>query len=115
MKALKWICLFSLILILGRECYAQATAHSATYTLSGGGPNPTGYNCYKSATTGGPYTKFGAAVNGLCTDTSVGAAGTKTFYVGTAINAAGESVFSNELSGVAVGTNPPTAAGVSEQ
>lgn len=114
----KWI-LFSLPIVIALSlsiARAQATPHSASYTVSGGGPNVTSYNCYKGSTTGGPYTKFApAAANGLCTDTNVGTAGTKSFYVATAINASGESGFSNEMSGVAVGTNPPQAGAVSEQ
>ena len=116
----KWI-LFSLPLALLivpmlSVVHAAPTAHSASFTFTDIGTGITGYNCYKSATTGGPYSVFAPGITASpCVDTSPGAPGTKTFYVVTALAGTSESAYSNEVSGVAVGTVPPTAGVVSEQ
>lgn len=98
--------------------HGQNTPHSATYTVTGSGTGLTGFNCYKGSSSGGPYAKFATATLAApnCIDTAPGSAGTRTFYVATAVAGANESGFSNEVSGVAVGNpNPPTAGAVSEQ
>src|SRR5215472_16701480 len=59
----------------------------------------TGYNVYRSATTGGPYTKLTTtAVTGTTyTDASV-TAGATYYYVATALVGASESGYSNQAS-----------------
>ncbi len=119
MKALKWLCLFSLILILGREVYAQGTQHQASYSVSSTITGTTSINCYKSTTgaTGSWGTAFAnvSGTSGTCTDTNVGAQGTMTFYTATALVGTDESGIGNVVSGVAVGVNPPTVGAVTEQ
>lgn len=58
----------------------------------------TGYNLGRSATSGGPYTTIATNVTSAnYTDTSV-TNGTTYYYVATAVNANGESAYSNEVS-----------------
>jgi chitinase len=67
----------------------------------------TGINVYRSATTGGPYTKLTAtplSLTAAYTDTTC-PSGTKCFYVETAVDATGfESVNSGESSAVMPGS-----------
>lgn len=65
----------------------------------------TSFNFKRSATTGGPYTQIGTASACAFSDANV-SAGQKWFYVATAVNTAGESAQSNEVSAT-ISTFPP--------
>lgn len=82
---------------------AQA-AHNITlnWTASTGA---TSYNV-KRGTAAGSETSLATGVSGTTYVDSVGVAGTKYFYVVTAVNAFGESAPSNETSATFLG-NPP--------
>lgn len=88
---------------------AGAGGISLTWTQPSGGDAPTGYRVYRG--TGGGSMAFVAAVgaaNRSYTDTSV-AGGTTYSYAVTAVNAAGESAASNQLSATAwTVPGPPT-------
>jgi fibronectin type 3 domain-containing protein len=77
----------------------------------------TGFNVYRSTTSGGPYSKLTATPLASTTlsysdPQSNLVAGTKYFYVVTSVDSVGiESLFSNEVSGVALGSNPPVVTG----
>jgi len=98
------------------------TSHSITIQLSSytqGSDLATGFNYYRSTTTGTGYTKLNATPITIVTGPPVsqfvdvtGVGGTKYFYVMTAVDASGdESAFSNEVSGTFL-SNPATPAGV---
>jgi fibronectin type 3 domain-containing protein len=75
-------------------------SHSVTLTWTASTTSGvTGYNVYRSSTTGGPYTKLTAtAVTGTTyTDSSV-TAGTTYYYVATALVGSSESGYSNQAS-----------------
>ena len=74
--------------------------HSAALSWNppASGPTPTGYNVYRSATTGGPYNQIaGGIVPANYTDYAVNPQQV-WYYVVTAINPSGESGYSNEIS-----------------
>lgn len=100
---------------------AQAQSmHSITVTWSASSTTGAQYNVYRGTATGGPYTKLTATpVSALTYTDSAGTAGTKYFYVITALCASGgacpvgiegESAFSVETSATFLGSpNPPGA------
>ena len=60
-------------------------------------PAVTGYNLYRGTTSGGPYAKITTLpVTGLSLNDLAVAAGQEYCYVATAVDAAGESVYSNQ-------------------
>jgi fibronectin type 3 domain-containing protein len=70
-----------------------------TWTASA---NATGYNIYRSATNGGPYTEINTSLDGSAayTDNTV-VSGTTYYYVVTAVNSeAQESGYSNQAQAV---------------
>jgi fibronectin type 3 domain-containing protein len=76
------------------------TSHSVTLSWTASTTSGvTGYNVYRSTTTGGPYTKLTAtAVSGTTyTDSSV-TAGATYYYVATALVGSSESGYSNQTS-----------------
>ncbi len=79
---------------------------SLTWTASMGA---TGYNVKRAASSGGPYTKLAAPTSAGYTDSSV-ANGTTYFYVVSALNPAGESADSMEVSATPEAPSAPPAA-----
>ena len=79
-----------------------AVQHSAALSWIASASVVTGYNVYRAATSGGPYTKLNSSVNTNTsyTDTSV-VSGQTYYYVATAIDANNmESVYSNQVQAV---------------
>jgi len=79
-----------------------AVSHSATINWSASTSTVSGYNVYRSTTSGGPYTKVNSSlVTGTSyTDTTVQASQTY-FYVVTSVDSSNvESAFSNEVTAV---------------
>jgi len=92
------------------------TGHRVTLTWTASTDSVSGYNVYRGTVSGGPYTKQNSSVVTTTTfaDTAV-AAGTRYFYVATAVGAGGvESAYSNEASAV-VPVNPPAGLGATAQ
>jgi hypothetical protein len=86
-----------------------ATGGNAQVSLSwSASAAATGYHVKRSGTTGGPYTQVGAPAVASYTDATV-TNGTAYFYVVSAVNAAGESPNSSEVSAT------PTASTASVQ
>ena len=85
----------------------QATAGNAQVALSWpASTGATSYNVKRSTTSGGPYTKISSPTIASYTDTGV-INGTKYFYVVSAVNSAGESANSAEVSATPTApTNP---------
>ena len=74
--------------------------HLAALSWVSGGGSPVGYFIYRGITSGGPYTRLNAAVDGTTsyTDSAV-SAGQSFYYVVTAVGANNaESPYSNEVS-----------------
>jgi fibronectin type 3 domain-containing protein len=74
------------------------TAHSVSLSWSDTSAQIAGYNVYRSAVSGGPYSKINAALVAPTnySDTSV-VSGTTYFYAVTAVGTSGmESAFSNQ-------------------
>jgi len=71
-------------------------------------PTATGYNVYRSATSGGPYTKLNATPVTVLTytDTTV-VRGSTYFYTVRAVNATGESPNSNQITHTVPQAVPP--------
>jgi hypothetical protein len=75
-------------------------SHSVTLNLADSGSGIAGYNMYRSAQSGGPYTKLNTPLITSATyvDASVVAAQTY-YYVGTSVDSAGtETTYSNQVS-----------------
>lgn len=80
---------------------AQTTLqHTIILTWNASTTSGATYNVYRATVSGGPYTKINTSAVTTTTYTDAnGAAGTKYFYVVTAVDAGGfESPFSNEAS-----------------
>jgi fibronectin type 3 domain-containing protein len=96
-------------LMWGPSARAQTQHWIALTWTAPTGTAPASYNIYRSLTTGGPYTKIGSCLTTNVTDNTP-VAGTKYFYVVTAVNASGvESIDSNEASATEI-SNPATPA-----
>jgi len=76
---------------------------SLTWSASSGA---TRYNVNRSTTSGGPYAQIGAPTSNGYTDTSV-TAGTTYFYVVSAVDSAGSSANSNQVSAIPLAPLPP--------
>lgn len=90
---------------LGGACVTGAGAgpHYATLSWSASGStNVAGYNIYRSAATGGPYTKMNSSLIAVTTYNDVAVLAGQTFYyVITAVdNNGNESAYSNEAQAV---------------
>ena len=78
----------------------QPVAHSAALSWSASTSTVAGYNVYRGATSGGPYTKQNSSINSptAYTDSAV-QSGQTYHYVVTAVDSSNvESVYSNEVS-----------------
>lgn len=88
------------------------TQHSITigWTETQGTDIATGFNIYRSTTTGGPYSKLTISplsISTLSYQDTTGVGGTKYFYVVTAIDANGvESANSSEVNGTYLASSP---------
>lgn len=83
---------------------------SLSCTPSTAGATPTGFNFYRSTTSGSGYGVVGTSATCAFTDTIVAFSATY-FYVATAFDAAGESGFSSQVTAVIPANpvpNPPT-------
>lgn len=88
---------------------------SLSWTYTQGADIATGFNIYRAAVTSGPYTKLNAAavpVASLSFTDSTAVAGTKYFYIVTAVDAAGFETQSSEVSATML-PSPLAPAGVS--
>ncbi len=67
------------------------TAHSAALTWKAGAKNITGYNLYRSTTSGGPYSQLNSSLlsSNTYTDSDV-ADGTTYYYVATEVDNKGD-------------------------
>lgn len=84
-----------------------ATAGNAQISLSWtASTGATGYHGKRSITTGGPYTTISSPAGTSFTDTGL-TNGTPYFYVVSAVNSAGESANSSEVTATPVSTAPP--------
>lgn len=88
----------------------QATAGNTQVSLAWtASANATSYNVKRSTTSGGPYTKISSPAGTSYADTGL-TNGTKYFYVVSAVNSAGESANSAEVSATPVApAGPPPA------
>jgi fibronectin type 3 domain-containing protein len=78
--------------------YAVTVGHVVTLSWTASTTTDvTAYNIYVSGTSGGPYTRIGTTPLPQFMDLG-GIAGTKYFYVVTAVDGNGESAFSSEVS-----------------
>jgi fibronectin type 3 domain-containing protein len=84
------------------------TGHGQTLTWAESS-SVAGFNVYRGTVTGGPYVKLNTSlIVPLTYFDNTGKAGTKYFYVVTAVDSVGaESANSNEVSGTAIGPPPP--------
>lgn len=91
----------------------QVNNHSVALTCTAStSPTAVGYNFYRGTVSGGPYTKLNTVSVAPCAfNDTTGVAGTKYFYVATALDSSGsESPNSNESSATFLGPPaPPTA------
>ena len=101
------------------SCTVATGSHSVTLSWTASSSSGvTGYNVYRSttsgngATTGGPYTLLAANVQGVQFIDSNVAQGTTYYYVVTALNPQGESIYSNEASAVIPATGTGTVKAV---
>jgi len=98
---MKMFALLVATLMLVASSFAQSS-HSVTlaWTAPTGGGAVTGYNAYRGATKGGPYTVLNTSAIPLpgYSDISGLVEGTTYYYVVTAVGPGGESVASNEAS-----------------
>ena len=87
-----------------------ATAGDAVVTLTWtASSGATGYNVKRATTSGGPYTQLASPTSPAYTDSSV-TNGTTYYYVVSALNAAGESANSAEVSATPKAPSAPPAA-----
>jgi len=96
------------VLVPGRSQGTHDIALTWTAPVTG---SPTSYNV-KRGVASGAEVKIASATTTSFIDTT-GVAGTKYFYVVTAVNSFGESVVSNEVSAIFLGDSPgqPTGLG----
>lgn len=92
-------------ILLGFIPVLRGQSHSLTLTWNAS-PTATSYNVKRSTTSGAEVTISTTATTTFVD--SSGVAGTKYFYVVTAVNSFGESGPSSEVSGTFLG-NPPAA------
>jgi hypothetical protein len=94
----------------------SATAGNATVSLEWtASSNATGYNVKRATTSGGPYTQIATSTSSAFSDTSV-TNGTPYYYVVSAVDSAGESADSAQVSALPaapVAAIPPVPAGLS--
>ena len=78
----------------------QSAPHSVTLSLTPDSSSVTGYNVYRSSTSGGPYTKLNSPLLTSTTYTDATVAASQTyFYVGTSVDSSGsETAYSNQVS-----------------
>ena len=113
----KYLIIATLFLVLGITVAAQA-AHfiQVSWTYVQGTDLATGFNVYRSTTTGGPYAKLTATPLAIATLTyqdATGNGGTKYFYVVTAVDSLGvESANSNETSAIFLASSPSIPSGI---
>jgi Abnormal spindle-like microcephaly-assoc'd, ASPM-SPD-2-Hydin len=75
--------------------------HSVNLSWNSSTSTVVGYNVYRSATSGGPYTKINSALNATSYIDSSVQAGTTYYYVSTAVDSSGvESGYSNQVKAV---------------
>lgn len=85
----------------------QGTPGNNSVTLSwAASTDATGYNVSRATASGGPYVRVGSTTNTSYTDTGL-TNGTAYFYVVSAVNAGGESVYSVQVTSTPVFSNPP--------
>jgi hypothetical protein len=83
---------------MGSVIVACTATGNATHSVSLGwavSTNSTAYNVYRGPANGGPYTLLGSSASTTYTDATV-MTGNIYYYVVTAVNAAGESGYSND-------------------
>jgi fibronectin type 3 domain-containing protein len=86
--------------ITGAGSIMLLAGHSVTLTWTASGSSGvTGYNVFRSQTSGGPYTQLNSSqITGTSyVDTSV-TAGQTYYYVATAVSSGGQSSYSNQAS-----------------
>ncbi|MCD1261315.1 cellulase family glycosylhydrolase [Paenibacillus athensensis] len=96
----------------------SATAGNAQVALSWSpSAQATGYNVKRATASGGPYTTVAAGVSGTSYTNTGLTNGTTYYYVVSAVNSAGESANSSQVSAVPATstTTPPPAGGLSVQ
>jgi hypothetical protein len=80
---------------------------SLTWSASSGA---TGYHVKRATTSGGPYTQVASPTAASYIDTSL-SNGTTYYYVVSALNSAGESTNSTQVSALPAASNPPPTSG----
>jgi len=95
------------------QCTIASGSHSVTLSWTpSSSSGVTGYNIYRATVTGGPYAIISANVQGTQFIDSQVVAGTTYYYVVTALNPQGESIYSNEASAVIPATGTGTVKAV---
>jgi hypothetical protein len=102
-KDMKRLTVLLILLLLAAPSYPQTHSVALTWTASTSS-GVTGYNAYRSSTSGGPYSKINSAlISGTSyTDSSV-TAGQTYYYVATAVANGVESGYSSETSATVPG------------
>ena len=96
----------------GAALTAQVTQHGVLLTATASVTPGVTYNVYRGTTTGGPYTQIKTGLTAPTYEDTTGTAGTKYYYVMTAVLGAAESVYSNEANATfLVVPAPPTGLG----
>jgi fibronectin type 3 domain-containing protein len=91
----------------------SATAGNGSVNLSWSpSSGATSYNVKRATTSGGPYSQVGAPTAAAYSDTSV-SNGTHYYYVVSALDSAGESANSAQVSALPVASIPPVPSGLS--